>query len=153
MSEWLTRATRLVDVTDPVALLGNGARVVLPRLDDLLTGLRFTIDLPEGALVPDLPTVLDDIPHGSVDVAVDAKYTASPLSSPYTGTAPRAILDRLRRDFDDEIRRYGLVMADPSTPVARLRIIANTPESVAFLTERAESLPGDHFDIVGVLVP
>lgn len=86
-------------------------------------------------------------------VAVDAKFTGSPGSSPYTGTAPPQMLDRLLRDFDDEVRRYGLVMADSSNPVARLNIVANTPESVAFLSARAERILGDGFDVVGVLQP
>ena len=63
------------------------------------------------------------------------------------------MLDMLLRDFDNEVRRYGLVMNDQSNPVARLRIVANTPEGVAFLTARAERLLGDGFDVVGVLEP
>ena len=57
------------------------------------------------------------------------------------------------REFDGEIRRYGAVMADGTNPVGRLRIIANTPESLAFLTARARAILGPEIDLVGVLQP
>lgn len=86
-------------------------------------------------------------------VAVDAKFTGNPLRSPYTGTAPGFMQGNVLAEFDSEIWRYGHVIDDPANPVGRLRIIANTPESLAFLTERARSVLGDGFDIVGVLQP
>lgn len=85
-------------------------------------------------------------------VAVDAKFQTSP-SSPYIGTADPRVLDMMLSQFDDEVRRYGLVIDDPSNPVARLRIVANTPEAVEFMTARARGVLGDGYDVVGVLEP
>ncbi len=86
-------------------------------------------------------------------VAVDAKFTDDPLRSPYAGTADPRMQDILLRDFDDEVRRYGAVMDDAGNPVGRLRIIANTPETVEFMVARARQILGPNFDVVGVLEP
>lgn len=86
-------------------------------------------------------------------VAVDAKFTANPLRSPYTGTTPAFMQGDVLAEFDSEVWRYGRVIDDPGNPVGRLRLIANTPESLAFLTARARSILGDGVDVVGVLQP
>jgi len=43
------------------------------------------------------------------------------------------------------------VLDDLDNPVARLRIIAHTPETVELLTERARRIRGPGHDVVGVL--
>ncbi|MBC7307484.1 MAG: hypothetical protein H5T80_11265, partial [Dietzia sp.] len=64
VSTWLARGARIVDMTDPVALTIRGARLALPKIDDLLVGMRGALEgLSDGFHVPDIPlTALDDLP-------------------------------------------------------------------------------------------
>lgn len=67
VSAWLARGAEIVDLTDPLALGARGLRVALPRLDDLVAGLRGVENLDD-ALALDLPAVtstLDDLPSGA----------------------------------------------------------------------------------------
>ena len=102
-----------------------------------------------GAAVPDIGVAVD----ADKVVAVDAKYTGNPMRSPYTGTGFETMRMNALDAFDHEIERYGRVMQDSANPVGRLRIIANTPESLAFLTARARAILGPDVDLVGVLQP
>jgi len=86
-------------------------------------------------------------------VAVDAKHVRSPGRSMYEGTVPAGMRDRLMREFDEEMRRYGAVLNDPGNPVDRLRLFTDQPAAAAFLRQRASGIlgPGVHVDVV--LVP
>ena len=44
------------------------------------------------------------------------------------------------KDFDRELRRYAVALADPKTPVERLRIVTNTKDAAVYLQERAAGL-------------
>jgi hypothetical protein len=70
----------------------------------------------------------------------------------YEGTAPDHLLDRMFKDFDDEMARYGVAIRDGSNPVARLNIITNTETAAAFLGARARSLLGLDIDIVVTVI-
>ncbi|GCD19302.1 hypothetical protein CTKZ_08640 [Cellulomonas algicola] len=68
VSAWLARGAEIVDLTDPLALGARGLRGALPRLDDLVAGLRGVEGLDE-TLTLDLPpatSTLDDLPSGTV---------------------------------------------------------------------------------------
>jgi len=51
-----------------------------------------------------------------------------------------AIQEKLMRRFDEEMRRYGVALNDPATPVGRLRLVTNTPEAAQYLGDRARTL-------------
>jgi len=86
-------------------------------------------------------------------VALEARFAGNPLASPYTGTSSQFGMDRVLSKFDDEMRRYGAVMADSGNPVTRLRIVASDPAAAQFLEARARALLGDRFDVVGEYRP
>lgn len=69
VSTWLARGARIVDLTDPVALTIRGARLVLPKIDDLLVGMRGALEgLSTHITVPDIPvTALDDVAVPGLD--------------------------------------------------------------------------------------
>jgi len=69
VSTWLARGARIVDLTDPVALTIRGARLVLPKIDDLLVGMRGALEgLTNNIQVPDIPvTALDDLAVPGLD--------------------------------------------------------------------------------------
>lgn len=50
-------------------------------------------------------------------VAVEVKYVSRPKRSMYEGTVPPGIRDKLLRDFDDEMTRYGNVVRSEGNPV------------------------------------
>ena len=66
-------------------------------------------------------------------VAVEAKYVGHPGASPYDGTPPPAIQEMLMEDFDRELRRNAVALADPKTPVERLRIVTNAKDAAVYL--------------------
>jgi hypothetical protein len=53
-----------------------------------------------------------------------------------TTTAIQPVLGSLWKGFDDEIRRYGLAINDPSEPVHYLRVVTSTEQAQIHLTER-----------------
>jgi hypothetical protein len=75
-------------------------------------------------------------------VAVEAKYVTRPDSSMYEGNVPAFMLDRLFRDFDREMERYGNVARHQANPVDRIRIVTNTDAAARFLGERARGVIG-----------
>jgi hypothetical protein len=88
-------------------------------------------------------------------VAVEAKYVVEPgPQSMYEGAGrrPRAVQEMLMRNFDTEMHRYGLALADPATPVGRLRIVTNTDAAAQYLGERARTLL-PHADVQIVVTP
>ena len=87
--------------------------------------------------------------------AVEAKYVVEPgPQSMYEGMGRRtpAVQEMLMKEFDREMRRYGVALADPSTPVGRLRIVTNTPEAAQYLGDRARTLLPD-VDLQVVVTP
>lgn len=81
-------------------------------------------------------------------VALDAKHIGNPAASPYDGTAPQFMMDRLLEGFDSELSRYGAVVLDEANPVQRLRIVTSDPSAVPFLQARAQQVLGDQIDVV-----
>ncbi len=83
-------------------------------------------------------------------VAADAKYVLDPghPKAMYEGGRPEFVY----RQFDDEMRRYKLVLEDSSNPVARLRIVTNSEAAARFLAERARGILGPDADLVVVVL-
>ena len=86
-------------------------------------------------------------------VAVEAKFVVDPgPKSMYEGARPAAVQELLMKNFDDEMRRYGVALADPATPVGRLRIVTSTDAAAQYLGDRARGLlPGA--DVQVVVIP
>jgi hypothetical protein len=80
-------------------------------------------------------------------VAVEAKFVTNPQRSMYEGNVPDRLLDKLLRDFDQEMARYGAVIRDGANPVARLRIVTNTADAAKFLGNRARLILGASIDL------
>ncbi|KRD43384.1 hypothetical protein ASE38_03775 [Cellulomonas sp. Root930] len=67
----LSKGARIVDFLDPVSLVIKGGQFALPKLGDLLTGMRGATEGLEGALrIPDVPTNLD-LPTSNLDDLAD----------------------------------------------------------------------------------
>lgn len=90
VSSWLQKGARIVDFTDPVALTVRGAKVAMPHLDDLASGL---VNLTRGIDVPDFSSTLDDLAGRGVDDlarGVDDVADVPPVRDPDTlAGAPR----------------------------------------------------------------
>lgn len=80
-------------------------------------------------------------------VVAEAKYVIKPERSMYEGRVSPRLIERLFRDFDDEMRRYGQLIKDPGNPVRRLRIIASTQAAADYLGARARRILGPDIDI------
>lgn len=88
-------------------------------------------------------------------VAVEAQYVVEPgPQSMYEGAGrrPPAVQEMLMRNFDTEMHGYGLALADPATPVGRLRIVTNTDAAAQYLGDRARGLLPD-VDVQVVVTP
>ena len=85
--------------------------------------------------------------------AVEVKHTGTPGSSPYDGTAPPFFVDRVMEQFDDELRRYGQVIADAANPVTRLRLVVSDQASADFLGPRVRAALGSDIDLEVVVAP
>lgn len=67
----LSKGARIVDFLDPVSLVIKGGQFALPKLGDLLTGMRGATEGLESALrIPDVPTNLD-LPTNTLDDLAD----------------------------------------------------------------------------------
>ncbi|NMR21744.1 hypothetical protein, partial [Cellulomonas fimi] len=79
-ASWLAKGARIVDFTDPIALGIMGGKVVLPKLGDLLTGMRLATEgLGDAIRVPEIPTTSLDLPTGALD---DLAAGAPPVRNP-----------------------------------------------------------------------
>ncbi|WP_456844335.1 hypothetical protein [Cellulomonas sp. P5_C6] len=71
VATWLEKGARIADFVDPVALALKGGKIVLPKMGDLLGGLRgATEGLGDALKVPDVPTTFD-LPTSSLDNIAD----------------------------------------------------------------------------------
>ncbi len=78
----LSKGARIVDFLDPVSLAIKGGKLALPKLGDLLTGMRgATEGLGDALRIPDVPTNLD-LPTTSLDDLADGM---PPLRDPDAG--------------------------------------------------------------------
>ncbi|RAX19366.1 hypothetical protein DRB06_13500 [Actinomyces sp. Z5] len=82
-------------------------------------------------------------PDGTAYTAYDAKHTAGGSNSMYEGGRPPFIQEKLMRQFDDEIRRYGEVIQSQCNPVDRLVVVTNTRKAQEYLTQRIQAILGD----------
>lgn len=80
-------------------------------------------------------------------VVAEAKYVVTSRRSMYEGNVPPALLDTLLTRFDEEIRRYGALIKDPSNPISRLRIFTNTAAAASFLGSRTRAILGPNIDV------
>ena len=132
--EWV-RAQLSPDNPHSRPIRGNGPAADYQRDVAGDTEVRLNPDDAENRIWADGVTVDAD-----KVVAVEAKYVGRPGASPYEGTRPPAIQEMLMKDFDRELRRYAVALADPKTPVERLRIVTNTKDAAVYLQERAAGL-------------
>jgi hypothetical protein len=80
-------------------------------------------------------------------VVVEVKYVVKPGRSLYEGKMPEPLLERALQEFDDEMRRYASVVRHDANPVARIRIVTNTPAAAEFLASRAARVVGEGLDL------
>ena len=81
-ASWLAKGARIADFVDPVALALKGGKLVLPKLDDLLAGMRgATAGLGDALRVPDMPTNLD-LPTTLDDLADGVPPARDPVEVP-----------------------------------------------------------------------
>lgn len=66
--------------------------------------------------------------------ALEAKHVGNPARSPFRddSSIPEPVREKILRQQDDEFRRYGQVVNDPSNPVRRVEVITNDPRAVPY---------------------
>lgn len=78
--------------------------------------------------------------------ALESKYVDKPGISPYIPSSrmPSHIRQKIHSETVDEFRRYGLLIADPKTPVIGLEVITNDRRAVPYFLDlmREYRVPG-----------
>lgn len=79
--------------------------------------------------------------------ALDAKFVKNPGDNSMFEGRAGFMQERLMKEFDDQMADYAAIVRDPDNPVSRVRIVASTPESVTYLSERARAVMGGDVDL------
>ena len=66
--------------------------------------------------------------------ALEAKHVGNPARSPFIedSSIHEPVRETIRAEQDDEFRRYGQVVDDPSNPVRHVEVITNDPRAVPY---------------------